>query len=335
MKTIQLIVPDLLPPPEWAGELLSGLSLSALESLLARANRADSAADTLEGALCRAFGVAAAGGGNPVAAITAQADGLPHGGYWLRADPVHFLLQRDKIVALPTSGVTTDEVAALIASLNQYFSADGLTFHAPHPQRWYLRLETAPGIVTTPLSQVFGRDIRHLLPQGAEALRWHRLTNEIQMLLHQHPVNEALEVRGLRPVNGVWLWGGGAADVALSHPFQSVCTDDALAGQFARLAGLADYTWPQRWQPAEGSQLLVYGGLGEALRAGDWQAWRAQVQAFEHGYARPLLAALRRRELAWLEIQVLRSGGDARRYTLTPASVWKVWRRGGLAQAAG
>lgn len=331
MKNVQLIVADLLPPSEWAGELLSGLSLPALDVLLARGDRSEASADTLEAALCRAFGVV---GGEPVAAITAQADGLSQGGYWLRADPVHFLLQRDKIVALPIGGLTGAEAAELVASLNQHFREDALTFHAPHPLRWYLQLEAPPGIATTPLSQVFGRDIRHLLPHGEAALRWHRLTNEIQMLLHQHPVNEALEARGLRAVNGVWLWGGGAAGVVLPGSFQSVSADDALAGQFALLAGLTDHAWPDRWQSAEGAQLLVYGGLGEALRAGDWQAWRARIQAFEHGYANPLLAALRRGELKRLEIQILRSGGVASSHTLTPASVWKLWRRGGLAQAA-
>ncbi len=333
MKNVQLIVPDLLPPPDWVGELLFGLAVPALDALLARGERTAAESATMESALCRAFGVLAEEGGDPVAAITAQADGLSQGGYWLRADPVHFLLQRDKIVALPTGGVTSDEVAALIASLNQHFREDGLTFHAPHPQRWYLRLEAAPSITTTPLSQVLGRDIRHLLPQGEAALRWHRLTNEIQMLLHQHPINEALEARGLRAVNGVWLWGGGAAGVALSKSLQSVATDEALAGQFAQLAGQSEHAWPDRWQSAEGAQLLVYGGLGEALRAGDWQAWRERIQAFEYSYAKPLLAALRRGELARLEIQVLSSGGDARMYTLTRASAWKLWRRGGMVQA--
>jgi hypothetical protein len=331
MKKVQLIVPDLLPPPDWAGELLSGLDLPALEALLARGARAAAESATMEAALCRAFGVA---GGEPVAAVTVLADGLSQDGYWLRADPVHFLLQRDKIVALPTSGLAPDEAAALVASLNQHFSVDGLTFHVPHPQRWYLRLEAAPGIVTTPVSQVYGRDIRHLLPHGEDALRWHRLTNETQMLLHQHPVNEALEARGLRAVNGVWLWGGGVAGVALSRSFQSVCADDVLAGQFAQLAGLTGHAWPARWQPVEGAQLLVYGGLGEALQAGDWQAWRERMQSLERDYAQPLLAALRRGELARLEIQVLRSGGTALSHTLTPAAAWKLWRRGGLARAA-
>jgi len=43
-------------------------------------------------------------------------------------------------------------------------------------------------------------------PKGVEALHWHQLFNEIQMLLFSHPVNEAREVRGELPVNSVWLW---------------------------------------------------------------------------------------------------------------------------------
>jgi hypothetical protein len=36
-----------------------------------------------------------------------------------------------------------------------------------------------------------------------------RWLNEIQMLLHEHPVNVAREERGEPPLNGIWLWGGG------------------------------------------------------------------------------------------------------------------------------
>ena len=35
------------------------------------------------------------------------------------------------------------------------------------------------------------------------------LLNEVQVLLHQHPLNAARQTRGLPPVNSVWFWGAG------------------------------------------------------------------------------------------------------------------------------
>jgi len=334
-KQTLLIVPDLLPPPEWAGELLAGLELPALNALLARGDSVKAEDDTLEGLLCHALGVEEQDEGWPLAAITAHTDGLTQGGYWLRADPVSFFMQRDKLLALPPGELAADEVAALIGSLNQHFHEDGLTFFAPHVRRWYLWLEQSPSLVTIPLPQVLGRDVRHLMPQGEEALRWHRLVNEAQMLMYRHPVNEALEERGARVVSGIWLWGGGKAGTAVSGRFQSMCSDDELATLLAKAARMGSRTWPERWEPTVDSQLLVYGGLAEALRNGDWDAWRNRVQAFERGYARPLLAALRRGSLRRLEIRIPRTGGAAWAGALTPISAWKFWRRGGLANPGG
>ncbi len=64
-------------------------------------------------------------------------------------------------------------------------------------------------LATTPLSVAIGRDIEPLMPQGDDALRFRSLLNELQMLLFEHPVNQAREARGELPINSLWLWGGG------------------------------------------------------------------------------------------------------------------------------
>ncbi len=45
--------------------------------------------------------------------------------------------------------------------------------------------------------QALNRSVKHHLPQGADALAWHRVMNEAQMILHTHPVNVAREANGL------------------------------------------------------------------------------------------------------------------------------------------
>lgn len=364
MPSVHLIVPDLFLPADIAAEVCKDLRLPALERMLARGASTSSARTgegvSLEEYLCGLFGVSCEAGA-PIAPISAAFDGLGEG-CWLRADPVHLRLQRDRLILLPEVEVKADEAVQLCAALNEHFTGQGMVFFAPHPQRWYMRLDRLPDIETVPLSQAAGRNVRDLLPKGAEAAHWHRVFNEIQMLLHSHPANDAREARGELPVNSLWLWGGGC-DTLLAKPadcgsnreaiayapnnrnaahfgcgcnsaeplqknYGSVSSDEVLAGMFAAAAGATFAGWPEQWRgEANGSgQLLVWTGLRSALRRGDLEGWRAALQGFEVGYAQPLWRALRAGKIARLQVDIL--GEDrARRLSLTRADAWAFWRR--------
>jgi len=56
-------------------------------------------------------------------------------------------------------------------------------------------------------ARAMGNSIANALGSGDPALR--RLGAEIEMWLHEHPVNAARTRRGEAPVTGLWLWGGG------------------------------------------------------------------------------------------------------------------------------
>ena len=330
MRKVHLVVCDLFLPADIAAGVCADLRLPALEKMLARgastgSGRTGGVGASLENHLCELFGLPCQPDA-PIAPISAAFDGLGEG-CWLRADPVHLRLQRDQLVLLPEVGVNAGEAAQLCAALNEHFAGQGMEFFAPHPQRWYMRLDRLPGIETVPLSQAAGRNVRGLLPKGKEATRWHRVFNEIQMLLFAHPVNEAREVRGELPVNSLWLWGGG-----VNAPLQKTCTsvssDEALAGMFAAAAGIPFSSWPEQWRDEEngGTQLLVWTGLRSALRCGDLDAWRAALQEFETGYAQPLWQALRAGKIPQLQVDIL-GGEHARHLLLTRADAWAFWRR--------
>ncbi|TAN78713.1 MAG: hypothetical protein EPN14_06365 [Gallionella sp.] len=265
----------------------------------------------------------------PIAPVSAAFDGLGEG-IWLRADPTHLRLQREQLVLLPNVDVGADEAGQFCASLNEYFAGQGMEFFAPHPQRWYVRLDKLPDIETVPLSRAAGRNVYGLLPKGAQATRWHQVFNEIQMLLFAHPVNEAREARGELPVNSVWLWGGSCAVSApLPKNYQGVSADEVLAEMFAAAAGIPFTGWPGQWHGDEknnGGQLLVWNGLRLALQRGDLGAWREALQDFETGYAQPLWRALRSGKIAQLQMDIL--GGDGiRRVRLARGDAWAFWRR--------
>jgi hypothetical protein len=206
MKFVHLLIPDLFLPRDFAAEACAGLSVPALEKMLGRGRSKILEPVPLENLLCVSFGVPCAADA-PIAPISAAFDGLGTG-CWLRADPVHLDLQRDQLL-LSGVKVSSEEAAAMSASLNEHFTGQGMEFFAPHAQRWYVRLHSLPRIRTTPMSQVVGGDVRRFLPTGDDASRWHQVFNEIQMLLHAHPLNEAREARGEPIINSVWFWGGG------------------------------------------------------------------------------------------------------------------------------
>lgn len=326
MRSVHLIVPDLLPSEYLASGVAEGLALPALERMLARGVHETREAESLEALLCESF-FEPGYGGTPVAAISAAYDGLGDG-CWLRADPAHMQLGRNQLALHPLADVQADEAAQLCAALNEHFSGQGMAFFAPHPQRWYLRLDAQPDIRTVPMSQAGGGDIRGLLPEGPEGARWQQLFNEMQMLLFGHPLNAVREERGELPVNCLWLWGNGEAAMCSPCRYAEVGSDDELAAMFASAVGVPFAAWAEQWRAGagEGEQLLVWTGLRDALRRNDADGWRAALQDFEKDHAQPLWRALRRGEIAALQLDVPGAQG-MRRIRLARTDAWSFWRR--------
>jgi len=324
MKSVHLVIPDLFLPKDFAAEVSADLTLPALERLLGKGRSEILEPASLEHILCELFGIPSQGNA-PIAPISAAFDGLA-AGCWLRADPVNLNLQRDQLL-LAGVQVGSEEAAALCASLNVHFAGQGMEFFAPHPQRWYVRLNALPRISTAPLSQVVGGDVRRVLPTGEDAARWHQLFNEIQMLLFAHPLNEVREARGESPINSVWFWGGGNSLPSLNNKYDYVSSDEILVEMFADAAGIPFAALPKQWNfGGEGKQLLVWTGLRSAIQRGDLAGWRVALQEFESGYARPIWQALRSGKITQLQLDIV--GVDSiRRVRLTRADVWAFWRR--------
>ncbi len=327
MKNVHIVIPDLFLPQQLASYASKDLRLPALEKLLMRSQAMPLDIDTLESWLCQQFGVE----NMAIAPITLQADGMqPTESYYLRADPVGISMQRDQVILQADLALSAQEATQLCASLNTHFAIDGLHFLAPHPQRWYLQLDHIPVLETHPLPQVVGADMHAHFPYGVDALRWHGVLNEIQMLFYEHEVNLAREQRGVSAVSGVWLWGGGKLPEKILRPYTNVAGDSELASAFAKAAGMSvlthTATMPEGWAALEGDLLLVCEGLRSALQSADIGTWRTVVQQFEKNIATPLLAALAAGQIEQITLDVL-SEGASRRFELPRTSLWKFWRR--------
>ena len=310
----ELLVPALFPARARLRAALAAQRLPALELLLARGRHAAHASTLPERWLLEQFGCG--GAPLPAGALTAFADGASTGvssadGFWSRADPVHLRVDRDRLTLVPGAAleVSGDEAAALCEALNRHFSPE-LSFHPLHPRRWCARLGAVQGPDAAPTLEVAGEDLSAHLPSGEGAGRWHALLNEIQMVLHAAPVNEARERRGEPPVNSVWLWGPGALPGGARARWRSVSADDPVALGLARLAGVAQRSLAgdlQAWMaqaPEGGRHLIVLEQLREPYALGDAQGYAAQLQALEAHWFAPLLAALRRHRIGMITIHV-------------------------------
>ena len=103
-----------------------------------------------------------------------------------------------------------DEALGLSAEIAGVLGEHGFTLHIGRDsRRWYLRLPNVPDIVTRPPLAALGDHIDPYLPSGPERRFWHRLANDVQMVLHGTAINAARERRGEPPINSLWFWGAG------------------------------------------------------------------------------------------------------------------------------
>ena len=270
----------------------------------------------------------------PVAPFAALGDGLPPGsGYWLRADPVHLHLQRDSLVIHGVAHEHDQQQAnAMVHALNAHFSGEGMMFFAPHPSRWYLRLASEPQLMTTPLPEVAGRNVDHVLPRGADALLWHRYLNEIQMLLHGHAANVGLEQQGRLPVNSVWIWGGGVMPDPLPRHPARLWARDALTCGLARAHGNEALALPDSaaaWLAADKvstSHLLVLDQLQAAGMGQGLPVLGEVLEQLDREWIAPLLDAVRTGVIGRLDLH-LAGRNRVQAYRLTRPDLWKFWRR--------
>src|SRR5512138_1128378 len=325
------LVPHLFPPPRLL-EAAGGPRLPGLQTLLARGKRLACPAEGVEGALCQALGIERQQDW-PLAPILLEADGGTAGdAYWLRADPVHLRVMRDRIVLSESAALelSREEADTLAAAIGRHFGAE-LEPRVLRPQHWYAQLPPTTRLTTTPLSLATGRDIDPLLPQGTDAMRFRVLLNELQMLLHEHPVNQAREARGELPVNSLWLWGGGTKPVAPGARVRLYARDDAslALGAFggAQLSPLPPYLDEHLLAP-EG--VFVLDELARAAQCGDAYGWRKALHTLETHWFEPLRRNLHRLPCSCAHII---DPANGRALLLRRADAWKIWRRPGTLQA--
>ncbi|WP_171013976.1 phosphoglycerate mutase [Chitinivorax sp. B] len=325
---LTLVTPHLFWPDPALPEIYRDLPLPALSWLLSRGAHAPQPL-SLHHWLAQRFGMST-DGMLPWAPLSLLLDGTePAGDYWMRADPVHLQVNRDQLI-LADSGIlsiTQYEADAIMASLNQHFSEDGLHFIAPYPNRWYLRCNQTPHITVVPVEHVIGQDIHRHLPQGHDAMHWHHLLNELQMLLYNHPVNDARDAAGDPTINSIWPWGGGTLPPSLHKPYQQCWADQHEAAALAHAAQLPFDNLPATatvWHgQAQGEQqLIILDSLSGAASYGDAYGWRETLLHLEQDWFTPMKTLLASGQLNSL-LLVAPGYFDC---LIKPTARWQFWK---------
>jgi hypothetical protein len=268
----------------------------------------------------------------PVAPFTLMGDGgQPGVDFWMRADPVHLRPTQHDLLLADSGDVSQREASELIETLNSHFAHEGLRWHAPHPRRWYVTGLSCVDIATTPTSVAMARRIDPLLPRGPNARQWHSRFNEVQMLLHEHPVNQVRESRGEPIINSVWFWGVGRLPARAISRRRQIWADDPLMRGLALWSGLEAKPVPgsaTTWlaQASETDHLVLLDALDAPTQRSDAHAWARQADALEQNWFAPLREQLAHRKLARLTIAT-QHADVAFNFELLPTDLWKFWRR--------
>ena len=294
----------------------------AIERVWARGQPCDLLLATANHLRFSLFGVDPAGS-IPVAALTHVSDrkDTPRNNYyWLRSDPVTMWADMAQVFMTSHGFADLDpyERNEIENCIRSVLLEEGIDFHSDHPERWCIALNEPLQFEFTPLDEALGMDVAESLPQHPEARFWRRILNEIQVALHNCPVNIRRRQNGRQEINSVWFWGGGFIPDAAPHDlFDTVYSNHPVS---RGLAIINDCKLKKQGQ----------AGLGDFSRDGhavlvDWvpeSRYAAEELEQLENLARQLLAMT---EQGRIEMTLFDGSGEGRLYNRGARR--RFWRR--------
>lgn len=280
----------------------------------------DARSESLHTAILDALNLRAVGDKYPSAAVMRTgATNERAAGFWLRVQPIHFIAGLDRIttVVLRGSGRMREaERSSLDRVFAEHLQGTGLELHAANDE-WLLRSESPLRLQTVTPEFAAANPFSDILPRGADAGGIRRLMTEMQMLLHEHPVNAQRQARGAPAINAVWVHGEGMLVEGISGDVSSVSLpagygEDGFLRGIYRLHGQAVGA-----RPADAKALLeqLQGPSVAVIDAPD-------LDALETQWLAPLARALLGGTISKLVLTF-----DAWQVTVTRADMFKLWRR--------
>ena len=172
--------------------------------------------------------------------------------------PCHWQIGMDQVTMLDPAflGLGDAESQQLLQAMQPFLHEDGLQVQWHSALMWHASGTVFEGMQAASLDRVSGVNVKPWITDGHMPPSLRRLQSEMQMLLYNHPVNDARMAQGRLTVNSFWVHGAG------------------------RL--------PTPHTPMDHSKVLVLDGLRTAAQQGDGQAWQAAWQQLDAEHLAPL-----------------------------------------------
>jgi hypothetical protein len=223
--------------------------------------------------------------------------GAWRGGTALHLEFVHLAAGLDDLRLVTPPPATVDETTQLLGSLQPSLSLAGFELLAsPSAQadRWYVHCARELQVITYSPRGGFATRLYDIMPQGTDGPDLRRLMTEVQMVLHEHPVNQQRAQRGVPALNALWFWGAAQLDLVAEQATQRVLSNHAY------VRGLCEHLHLEYWPlPADAQSVLSVEAHQQLLVLPDMML--PQLEAI---WLQPLQSALQRGVIEQLDVYV-------------------------------
>jgi len=227
-------------------------------------------------------------------------------GTWMQIDLVHFAAGLNDVHFMLPDDVSNEDVRSLMNALQPLLSLSGFELHCSAVGHWYLWCEAVIEVQTRSLRIGMTTNQYDVLPTGKDSAQLRRLLTEMQMLLHQHPLNQKRERNGLPTLNAAWLSGAGSPVAAPVGTTQRIMSDQSYV---QGLCGQMNVSyWPI---PCDIAELLGLREIDMTLVINGADATRLETE-----WIKPVLHALQTGRMHKLSIHL-----DQMKFTLTGGRV--------------
>jgi hypothetical protein len=256
---------------------------------------------------------------------------------------------RDAWLAMPlhlTAGLTTvhvdrrslirpprAELEQLAADFGRVFRDSGQSLKPVDCGELLLFAAPVPAVRTTEPTRLPGGDLGAALPVGAGAQALRRWGAEIEMWLHEHPLNRERAQRHQPPVSTLWIWGGdrggGPADAPIAAPGPLTAAAfgcDAWLHGLWKLAGGAAQPVPDQiaavlgYAPAQ--RAVVVLELGPTLRLDAARSVLDALGELDERFVAPAVRAVRKGDLERLFVLI-----NDQCFLFRSRDALRLWRR--------
>ena len=224
--------------------------------------------------------------------------------------------------------IRPDEAESLCSGLTGFYRHEDWHFHVLRPDLWLVTLPRRPDWHTAPVFDICGQSSDVSRAGGTDALQWLGRQTEIQMYLHNHPVNGQRTEKKIPVINGLWLW----QDLEGTQAARPLLSSDSAWAEFypgERTGTPYDFQAWQAMREEAGAPfsdgLIFLDDLAVTDQTGDSWAYREILESWEARWFAPLRQALGTGRLNSLTI--VTDGEDGGSLRIGSRSKWACWKR--------